>query len=166
MHHHHAPLVMMRRPETKNLFQKALAPRLDLPLEDATALELIVALETQTFEWRPWIPKSKRKKTQVLPIGYTPGDERLFFTNPCITSVVNTAYLLALLRAEDQQPANQLSGVQWLRPSCPGRNPGWNWNLMESKLDGTGTGWKANWMELEAVGNETGWNWKWITGLS
>ena len=62
-----------------------------------------MALEMQDppWQWARWIPKSRRKKSTVLPLGYAPGDDRVYYSNPEAKDVIPCAYLMALLRAED-----------------------------------------------------------------
>ena len=81
----------------------AFTPRYTLPLEDCTSYELMLALEAQEppWTWQKWIPRSRQKKSALLPVGYAPGDTPTYFSNPDAVTPVLRQYLMALLRAED-----------------------------------------------------------------
>lgn len=66
-----------------------------VPVEDRTAYELYQMLICDHWKWQHLKPKSHRV------IGYTPGDDKVFFSSGVSTVPICSYYLLALHRAED-----------------------------------------------------------------
>ena len=74
-----------------------------LPLEDLTSYELLATLRDRGWEWREWIPPSRRKKTnEVLAIAYTSDSEKVWFST---AAEVSHGYLHCLC---DSEARNQL----------------------------------------------------------
>ena len=70
----------------------------DLAIEDMSLFELQLSLANAGWQWREWLPPSKRKRVDALiPAAYAPGDAKIWYSTLDVLKV----YLIALLRAED-----------------------------------------------------------------
>ena len=75
----------------------ALSLREHIPTQDRSVYELIDMLQANDWQWRPWVPKSKRRRRDGhIPESYVPGDAKVWFS----TAHVGRSYLVALLSAE------------------------------------------------------------------
>jgi hypothetical protein len=73
--------------------------RPDLAIEDMTSFELISTLGSQGWAWRQWYtPNTKPKRVDPIPLGYTAGAPKVWFTS----RTVCRGYLQALLKSEDR----------------------------------------------------------------
>ena len=76
----------------------ALTTRESVPVQQRSVFELINMLIADGWEWRAWLPKSKRRRRHgQYPDKYVPGEAKVWFS----TAHVGRHYLLALLCAED-----------------------------------------------------------------
>ena len=77
-----------------------LAVRSDVALEDRTAYEMLTILELDGWTWQD-TTTFKRLTGHDPPIGYKPGDEKLFFSSGAKSGVISDLYMKALHLAED-----------------------------------------------------------------
>ena len=82
-----------------------LAVRPDVPLEDRTAYEMLMILEADGWIWVD-TKNFKRDRGEALPIGYKPGEEKIFISRGVALSSIYPLYLKALYRAEDSYSCN------------------------------------------------------------
>lgn len=79
--------------------RRIFAVRDDMPNETLTRYELVNILQQQGWEWRLWLPKSKRRKRGApIPAGYIKGQPKVWFSS--VSSLQPKAYFLVLLAAE------------------------------------------------------------------
>ena len=86
--------------------QSALSPREGLALEDRTSWELILELRSAAWEWAPWVAPTRRgrRSNVAVPLGYAPGDRKVFFSSPTNKQPPCHEYLMCLVSAEDVVP--------------------------------------------------------------
>ena len=79
--------------------QPVFTVRSNLALTDRTDYELVNMLLDSGWQWRPWIPRSQRRKSmEAIPDEYKLDAQLVFFT----TASVHHSYLLALHSAQDR----------------------------------------------------------------
>ena len=72
---------------------KAVCRRTSKQLSECDAMELLLALESDGWTWKP-LPSAKKKRQEL---SYKPGDDKVFYSQ---SHVINKAYLQCLLTAE------------------------------------------------------------------
>ena len=70
-----------------------------IAIEDLTNYEMLIQLQRLEFKWEAWIaPASRSKKLkEAIPIGYTNGASKVYYTTRCPSKF----YLMAMLKADD-----------------------------------------------------------------
>ena len=102
----HGSLARLMNTTTLTRPQSALFPREGLALEDRTSWELILELRSAEWEWAPWVAPTRRgRRSKVaVPLGYAPGDRKVFFSSPTNKQPPCREYLMCLVSAEDVVP--------------------------------------------------------------
>jgi hypothetical protein len=77
------------------------------PLEDMDNYYLLKSVYSLGWKWAEWVRPAKRRAqahraVQECPVGYKPGDRKVFFSSSWALHV-SRYYLMALLRAEDYE---------------------------------------------------------------
>ena len=73
---------------------------LDGPLDGVTHFELLRVLCQQGWEWRVWLPPSRRPKRSDIVDSYVRGEPKRWHSS--IASLPAKAYLVALLKSQAQ----------------------------------------------------------------
>ena len=70
-----------------------------MAIEDLTNYEMLVQLTRLGFHWQTWIAPAQRSKklAEAIPIGYTAGKSKVYYTTRCPSRF----YLTAILNADD-----------------------------------------------------------------
>ena len=76
--------------------------REEIAVEDRTSLEFFLMLKSDGFSWAQWKAPNSRRKGEFIPVGYKPGQPKIFYSNAHTRTVICSKYLLCLLKAKER----------------------------------------------------------------